>query len=774
MKHVNNKMILGLVIASAFILGSIVTPVAALQVNMVEESFNYAFAPGDNNHTYIYVPSDDPLWRPSSSMSYFNESTDLTTYQYSNQGWSSSGSSYSEDTTSLFEWQPYDTFSSGNLGNPSMLPVFFDFVGNDGSEVVVNTTLERRSFSLGFGQHTSVAMDGDYIYYGTLAISGQEFVHLTVACLQDGFTWTFSVLDPDGHRMGSKSASGGDIVILPFLPSTAGTYTIILQANTLNGEMALFDFFPEAIAPRLIAPGEILTDTLPTGEIVSLEGTDSWVHDELVPTIRTYKVDPGTDVSRILYTFNYPIPLFMWSQMPEIIFTSDVLLYGSSEGYRYSDYTAFPEYGEYNLGGEIHYVTVMGGDNVDYSLYHEADVATPLIVNKEFKVDNLFGHDETKVYTLIVTEDSVIKVNDTSTSDFAINAWATFDDDYRYYFGMADSTSLGGSPHYYLPAGDYIFEVTVEPYVSEWIEFTTAPLTTDTSAGIMNVGGFIVPTDPGRQYNFTVTLDNLYNVSVPMDVNVKDQFNDNRWTDFFTLGTWFDGSSQIPHSSHPSTDEFTIGTRIYSEDYAIILFSTFPYNNTAGVGDYFENFPVNVTIEWEDVTHDTFEGTASLDVSSSAADHNFTLSIPGDGIEQYSLNLNVTPGTWYNVTIGTGDVNNLNSVVSYAPYNERTHYTNWGDLSDALQGSIPDLSIQFGAISDQMYLKFTVDRTLSTEGYLWIEITPMDTYELEAPPPLAPVGPDIFGMLGGIAVPLGIGVVVIVVVVVVYVKKFKK
>ncbi len=774
LKHVNIKMIIGLVIASTFILGSIVTPVAALQVNMVEESFNYAFAPGDNNHTYIYVPSDDPLWLPSSSMMYVNEDIDLTTYSYTANGWSSWGSAYSEDTSTLFEWRQYDTFGSGNLGNPSLLPVFYDFVGSDGSGAVVNTTLERRSFSLGFGQHTSVAMDTDYLYYGSLAISGQEFVHLTVACLQDGFTWVFTVLDPDGHRMGSKSGSGGDIVILPFLPSTVGTYTIILQANGINGEMALFDFFPEAIAPRLIAPGEILTDTLPTGEILSLEGTESWVHDELVPTIRTYKVDPGTDVSRIIYAFNYPIPLFGWTQEPVITFTSDILLYGLSEGYRYADTTSFPSYGEYNLGGEVHYITVKGGDNIDYSLYHEADVATPLIVNQEFKVDNLFGHDETKVYTLTVTEDSVIKVNNTSPVDFSITAWATYDDGYRYYLGMTDGTALHLVPHYYLPAGDYIFEVTVDGYVSEWLEFTIASLTTDTSAGFVNVGGFIVPTDPGRQYNFTVTLDNLYNVSVPMDVNVKDQFNYNRWTDTFTLGTWLNGSGKIPHSSQPSTEEFTIVTRIYSEDYAIILFSTYPYNNTGGVGDYFENFPVNITIDWEDVTHDDFEGTAFLDVSSSSADHNFTLAIPGDGIEDYSLKLNVTPGTWYNVTIGTGDVNNLNSVISYAPYNECTHYTNWADLSDALQGSIPDLSIQFGAISEQIYLKFTVSRALSVEGHLWIEITPMDTYEFETFPPLAPAGLDVFGMLGGLAVPIGIGVVVIVVVVIVYVKKFKK
>ena len=50
----------------------------------------------------------------------------------------------------------------------------------------------------------------------------------------------------------------------------------------------------------------------------------------------------------------------------------------------------------------------------------------------------------------------------------------------------------------------------------------------------------------------------------------------------------------------------------------------------------------------------------------------------------------------------------------------------------------------------------------------------MDTYEFETFSPLAPAGLDVFGMLGGLAVPLGIGAVVIVVVVVVYVKKFKK
>jgi len=711
---------------------------------------------------------------PSSSSMYFNESTDFTTYIYGEPGWSSSSDGFPEDTSVLFEWRPFDTLSSGPLGNPASLPVFYDFIGSDGSGAVVNTTIERRSFSLGFGQHTAVAMDSDYLYYGTLGISGQEFVHLTVACQQDGFTWTVRVLDPDGNRMGSTTGSGGDILILPFRPSIAGTYTVVLQSNANNGETALFDFFPEAIAPRLIAPGEVISDTLPTGEIRILEGTESWLHDELVPTIHTYKVNPGDDVSSITYAFNYPIPIFMWTQIPSIIFTSDAWSHGTDTAYRYASNIFMPEYDVYNFGGGVHYITVMGGDNVDYTLYHDADVATELTVNKEFKVDNLFNHMETKVYSLTVTEDSMMKINSTSTGSFDTNAWVTFDDGYWYSRPMADGSSLPAANWYYLPVGDYIFAVDVDPTVSEWIEFTLGPLTTDSSAGIVNVGGFIVPTDPGHQYNLTISLENRYNVSVPMEFGIFDQFYSLRYDTSLVLGTWFDGSSLIPHATQESTLAFNPSTRIYSADYAVILVSTYPYNNTAGVGNDFENFPVNITINWDDVTNDDYEDTASLDISSSSSSHNFTLEFPGTGTEQYSLLLNTTPGTWYNVTIHTNDVSSLSQVISYAPYNERTHYTNWGDLSDELQGSLPDLSIQFGAISDELYLEFTINRALAEEGHLWIEITPMETYELVAPPPLVGAGGDILAMLGGIAVPLGIGAVVIVVIVVVYVKKFKK
>jgi hypothetical protein len=765
-------MILGLVLASIFLLGPMITPAAALQTNMIEEVFNYGFAPGVNNHTYIYTPPRDSSFLSSFQVLDFSEDTDLTRYNYDNTGWSSPDTTYNEDTSELWNWISSDTIAGGSMGDPLYLPQFYDFVGSDGSGAILNTTLERRSFSLAFGQQTPVAIDSDYRYYGTLAINGQEFVHLTVASLQDGFTWIITVTDPQGRQMVQSSGSDGDIIVLPFRPSIAGTYIVTVQSNAANGERALFEILPQAITPQVIAPGEVITDTLTTGEIAVVGEYDSITHDELVPTTMTYKILPGEDVSSLTYSFNYPIPLYGWFQGATIIFTNDAFTHGVNGGYRYRESISFPENDEYYCRGEAHYITVMGGDNIDYTLYHEADVAAELVVNQEFRVDNLFGHAITNVYSLIVPEDSVLKLNTTSTSDFEQSLWTILDSGYRQYYSIDDGTSLTTSPIYYLPAGDYVVVVDVESYVSEWMEFTFQPMTTSSSAAITNIGGFIVSTEPCHEYNLTITLDNLYNVSVPMDVHIYNNFYSSIVAPSFVLGTWFDGSSQIPHSTYESSRVEDINTRVWTEGYALIVISTYPYNNTAGIGDYYENFPVDLRISWDDVTHDNYVAAASIDASTTPNHYNFTFDTTGDSVELYSLLLNTSIGTWYNVSITSNEVNSF-SAFSYVHYQDRTHYTGTGDLNDALQGSAPDWSFQFGGITDAVYLEFSINRNLA-DGHFSVEVIPMDTYMFEYPTELGPTGPDILAILGSIALPLGVGVVAIVIVVVVYFKKFKK
>ncbi len=775
--HIRRKTILGLFIACAFLLGSFITPVEALQANIVEESFNYAFAPGENNHTYVYVPSDDPFMQSSSSM-YLNEDVDLTSYIYENSGWNSPDTSYSEDSSVYFDWQQFNALTSGVYGNSPYLPDFYDFIGSDGSGAIINTTIERRSFSLSFGQTTPVVMDVDYTYYGTLVISGQEFVHLTITSQADDILWIVAVYDPEGRYMAGTSSTGGDIKVIPFLPSTAGTYFVILYAVSGGENYALFNLKPEAVTPTTITSGQVITGNLPTAEYVIVDGSGYYVYDEQRPTVTTYKINPKDDVSSLTYAFNYPEDPPGFSQPVSIIFTSDAFVHGTDLGYRYSATISSPGTDVYYCRGDVYYITIMGGDNTDYTLYHEADVATVLPINHEFRIDNIFGHTESMIYSLIIEEDSVLKVNSTVPSDFTITAWSTSEDGYLSTLSIVDGTTLDASSSYYLLPGEYVVIVDVSAHVSESIEFSLGTLTTASSASIINVGGFFVPTDPCEMYNLTITLNNNYNVSVPMGIYIYDQFYKTIASTSLTLGTWSDGSGQIPHATQESEIEFTITSPTWSTDHAVILIATYPYNNTAGIGDYFENFNVSLTIDWEKVTADQFANHDSIvptiDVSTSSHGYNLTLDFPGSATEYYLVILNVTPGTWYNISIMTGDVTSLQSIEGYSPYYESTYYIPWGDFNDALQGSVPDWSVQFGAISSKISLIIRVNRVLSDTGFLWIEATPLETHTLEGISPLEAPGPDILAILGGIAVPLGITAVAIVVIVVVYVKKFKK
>ena len=120
----------------------------------------------------------------------------------------------------------------------------------------------------------------------------------------------------------------------------------------------------------------------------------------------------------------------------------------------------------------------------------------------------------------------------------------------------------------------------------------------------------------------------------------------------------------------------------------------------------------------------------------------------------------------------TSDVSGFNSRL-YSSYDGRTHTTQWTDLNDAYVGVVSEFSYQFGAISDYLLLELQLTRNQAVDGFLYVRITPMETHQLVIEE-TTPLGPDILGLLGGIAIPAVVGVGVIVVVYIVYVKKFKK
>jgi hypothetical protein len=776
MKHVNTKMTLGIMIVSAFLLGSLVTPVAALQSIIVEQKMNSTYAPGANNHTYVYSSAGDAFFQNSYSKLNVNEDIDLTQYRYTTAGWSSPDTSYSAPSNPAFNWQQFNTFDNGPLGNDGILPIFFDFVGSDGSGAVINTTLERRVFSLSFGQHTPVVMDTQYVYFGALSISGQEFVHITVSSLQDDITWEVGVYDPQGRMMYNTGDSDGDVTVLPFRPSVAGTYYVMLVAQPDSESFAQFDFYPEAIAPQLISAGEVITDSLPTGEIVVLKDTGSLTYEEMAPTVNTYKLDPGTGVSSLYYSFNYPATLLSATQPVSIIFSSDALVYDYMGGARFVVGEGSPTSDTFSYRGGVLYITVMGGDNVGYTLYHDANVAENLPLNREFLLENYYINPIKQVYSLTLDNPSLMKVNSTGVgSDYSISVYGINEDGYFIQQNPTDGATIDSSNWVYLPKGDYVVVITVDSTTyAKMIEFTVGAITDNPNASIVYVGGVMVPTTPNHQYNLTLTLNNVYNVSSLVNIYVYDQFLTSRYSGSLTMGTWWDGISAIPHATDVSETAITLDNQRWSDEYATVLLVTYPYNNTAGVGNAYPGYALNFTVGWTDITYHSFNETASLEFSSGSDAYNFTLQYPGSvSAEYYALALNTTPGTWYNVSIMTADVNTIPWIEIHSAYDHRTHIIAWSALDDTLQGAVPNLSVQFGAISGTTSLELRVNRALAEEGFLWIQVTPLPTHTLETLP-APPVGSDLFALLGSIALPVGIGAVVIVVIAVVYLKKFKK
>lgn len=766
-------MVLGLAVSMIFLFGALAAPVSALQTNIKIETYNQGYASGANNHTYMFV-EPDPLALVSRSNMHLNEDLDYTTYIFDNTGWNSPDSSLSGGSNPYFNWMSFNGWATGPFDNPTYLPEFFDFEASDGSEHVVNTTLETRTFGLAFGQHTAVLVDTGYAYFGTLDISGQEFVHLTIDSRQDDVSWSIYVYDPEGRQLTSYFGSEGDIWTLTFKPSVSGTYYVALQALPTSGTFAMFDLMPVAVSPQLIAPGNFVTGELPTGEIVLREDTGSWVHQELAPTVHTYKVDSLNDVASLAYAFNYPNGLLPITQMHSIGFTSSEFLYGYDGGIRYDDGTSFPSNGEYFFRGGPYYVTVIGGDGTTYTLYHQSNSFGVLPLNGEFQVENYLGATVTRAYTLDIEEPMLLRANTTATGgDVSARLIGAFEDGYRVDRALTLGANMLGSGEYYLPAGEYFVEMSLVNGVNEWVEFNMGPIVSNTTMQFVDVGGFFVDTEVLQMYNMTIFLNNQDNITVGLDVTIYDASGRSMYNAGMLLANRWDGAQIQPHPTYWANATFIYAGHDWYDSHAFVGICAYLVNNNTEIPatNGYTDYPVDLTIQLQNRLNDYYVNVQNLDVSTGSAFHNFTLPLPGGSTEFHGLMLNTTPGTWYNVSVMTSEVSVFSSRL-YSSYDGRTHTTQWTDLNDEYVGVLAEFSYQFGAISDNLLLELQLTRNPAV-GFLYVQITPMVTHQLVVEE-VTPLGPDILGILGGVVLPVGIGVGVIVVVYIVYVKKFKK
>ena len=761
------------------LLCSVMTPVSAAQIEMTEEQFERAYAANPNNHTYVYV-EPDALGTTSKTTLHVDQDLQMRRYAFDGNGWTYYDAAYIAPDDTPFVWNMFGTMSGSIFSNTSILPTFITSIGADGGPAGLNTTVERMSFQLRAGQVASVVLEPDIWYFGVLAITSEEFIHLTISSRQDYTTgWSVTVVDPEGRVMGGVSGSEGDSVVLPFKPSGPGTYIVGITASANSQGMLIFDLLPQAVAPTQVAFGELVQGVLSGSELVVESDTGSIVYKAKAPTVHTYKFY-SEDVALISYSFNYPelsLPIVPLTPVSMMI-SSDAFVPYYDFGQRYSTTIATPT-GDIvyyrSSNGETYYVSVMGADDVEYALYHEGNVAVQLPTNQEFTVTNDESYLVKKAYKLNLTHDSFVNLNSSASAlDYDWVVWAVYGNEMCLTQQLQWAATMQTASFYYLPAGYYVFQVTAEAGVSDEFEFNIGQVYDEPTAVISRVGGFRVDSTTMTYYNATLRLLNHDNITVRTHLVFYDRYMIPTSNTNPILANRWNGTNWLPHPSYDNYTQVVTSNTLTDDHYLVAVCPYRVSNNTPTATNDYVDYPVQYSIESEDYTNVYFDDTASLVIGTTAEEHNFTLSLPGAATEYYQVNLSVPKGTWFNVTIIAEDVDTFSAIL-LQDWGTRTHRTQWTDLNDELVGSIgTELSFQFGSISDSMKLILNVGRDLADNGSLYVRITPFNTSLYTNPPALVAQGPDLLATLAGYALPIGIGLAVVVVVAVVYVKKFRK
>lgn len=769
MTRIDKKTLLGLLVVAAMTLSLLVTPASAAQVNMKNETFERVFEADENGHTYVYA---EPTLIDMITSDYVDPDEDMSYEQYSisNSGWDRTTGSFDEHGLNPLMWHRSGIITSdGVWGELTLLPTFWDIDGE------LNATANRRSFALSMGQTTTIALESEMMYIGTLNPAGAEFVHFTVNSFQDETEWEYYIMDSEENFIASGHGVGGDITLTPFKPGV-GTHYVYFGASFDYTGLVMFDIHPQAITPQTIPAGSIVQDTLPGSELSIVD--NSIVHTEKVPTARTYKYNSPSDLAMVSYSFNYPEIMPLASPfMTSLILSSNTFIWGEGR-MRMSFEFPSPLSDSYfykSIQGETYYLTVMGGDNVEYAIYNSIVENAELPVNQEFLLQNLDEDVAKQGYHLVVDEDSFMKVNYTNyygTCDWY--AYSVTEDMMMRQFSVDDDNYYPDAPFIYMPAGEYVLFATLDgDYLGQY-EFNIGPITDNPTTSIesFRVGGFRVETEALDFFNLTLELLNEDNVTATTDFELFDRTGRNLVSSGYPLSNWWDGSSLMEHPSWENTYSLPIYT-MTSDEYTLIAVSpVYVANNTEGsLTDVYAEYNVTYALDWDVITEEYFTDMASLNVGSGAT-HVFDLELPGDTNEIYYLDLNLTTGVWYNVSIISEDVTGFNADL-FHNIGGRIHQTPWTYLDDNLAGSIgTELVFEFGALTQDSVLFLSITRSLGAEGNLTIQITPFLTNTLGELPALVATADPLAGLIA--ATPyIAVGGIIVVVVVVVYVKKFK-
>lgn len=747
-----------------------VTPAAAVYVSVVEDEFVYGLIPDSNNHSYVYLEYD-PLNYVSRYQITSAEDLGAMNYIYTYGGWQDLPLAAPGEVETIWGWNGHGNTGQGTYGERVYFPQFCDFASSSGDPVNANITARQRSIGLPVGQETSVVVEEGWTYYGAIGIGNEEFIHLQIGCRSELVTWSASLYDPDGFYVGEISAAEGEVRLLPFKPAKSGTYVVVFYVDATDTGLIVMDFLPQPIAPVEIPLNGLVDGNLEGSEWVIKDG--NIVYEEKVPTAHTYRIRSAEDgPAKLLYSMNVPswfLPPFEPVQ-PSVSITGDAFNMDSKSQYRSTYTSGADSWGYQSFGGMSFYVTIMGGENYEYTLYNQDLQSSMLPTNESFYVENLMVSDyEHRVYGLHLEEDSLMKLNSSNHPiDVSWSYWTVDEDMALRSSSISYMDDFESTTTYYLPAGDYVFQAYVGVSVAEHFEFTTGTIgqspNVEVKAG--GIAGFRTSSSCFDYYNLTYAFMTQDNVTARGIIGVMDAFGTHKYSTVIQLGNIQDGSSWIAYGANESDVLLTSRT----EADVIVYFSpTWVRNNTAGLENYYPDYVVTYRAVWDEVSDEVFDETKTLTISGVSGSVNFTLPDVGENNEYYRLNLVAPVGIWWNVTVTVGEVDDW-SVTIYQEYDYLCQRLQNSDILDTASGSVLDvLTFQFGTISNETTFSFEVDRAGNPLGFFHVQIASLNTTTYQGAEaltgPAASIGPTL------VYIGVGAGAVVIVVVLAVLYKR---
>jgi hypothetical protein len=776
------RVVLSLVLVSVLLAGQALPVVDAVYATLFETTYSQDLQADNNGHTYLYVPEPDSFY-PSRSSLVHDSSMDINEYQYTSSSWS-----LATDSLLGIGEQMEDVFAGGIawpgwLANVTICPKFYEFINTTNS---YELGLRHRFtyFGMPIGEEVSVVLDPSFYYYGTFNVTTQEFFHLTLAARQDFTDITVFVMDEFGRGVNEYMLTDGDIDVIPFAPDGPGMYIVILFTSLDAPGLPIVDLRLDAITPDPLLADEIVEGVLPGSELVVKDEGGDTIHQEKAPSAHTFKLSPNTaSPGRLQWSLNQPeLDDEIYDPYePRLEVTSDMIYTGFLHRYLTELSLDGGEYYYQTSNDESYYFTIIGMEETTYTLLNDFPDLQTLPLGTPIFLESFMTDRGVFAYRLPLATDSLLKLNTSTTSGFNWAAFRIFEDYTYRAIQIPESTTFHNAQPVYLPAGEYVIYGTAESIGNSAVTtFTLGPVVEDVShVSVYNndIVGIRVPTEALSFYRFNVTLETHDNVTVDCDIDFFNQYGTILYATGPTLGNQQAGLGWVAVGSNRSliTHGFAPYYSMFCDGYSIVSISPYRVQNNTGVlTELPDPYMVDYSLTQENYAPMIFNGTESWSQASPGWT-NFTLGDPGEPTEVYMIEADCTPGTWFNVTYLTEDVDGIFDIIIYQRYDGCTYRLDLTDLTDTLTGTVARSEFEFGSISNELVMLFIVDRDLSFEGSLDVYITPYDMNTYTYPPTPRYIGSAGAGGgtvdLGAVAIVAGVAGLAVVVVVIIFVAR---